>query len=86
LPRTVRNWKDRKELPAVRVGQLRVRMRRSDLDAFLTAGVTGRPDPPSPKGGGADLSELGEQLADSLTQAQAPSRTPGDRALTPDLT
>lgn len=37
---TVHNWIDRRELPAVRVGARRVRIRRSDLDTFLAAGAT----------------------------------------------
>ncbi|MGZ6602768.1 MAG: helix-turn-helix domain-containing protein [Solirubrobacteraceae bacterium] len=32
---TVRNWIDRRELPTVRVGARRVRVRRTDLDAYL---------------------------------------------------
>ena len=44
-PQTVRNWIDRRELPAVRVGARRVRDRQSDLDAFLTtAGATAGPE------------------------------------------
>lgn len=39
-PQTVRNWIDRGDLPAVRVGQRRVRVRQSDLDRFLEAGAT----------------------------------------------
>ena len=39
---TVRNWIDRGELPAVRVGERRVRIRQSDLDEFLAAGATAR--------------------------------------------
>jgi excisionase family DNA binding protein len=35
---TVRNWIDRGELRAVRVGARRVRVRRADLDAFLDDG------------------------------------------------
>jgi len=35
---TIRNWIDRNEFPAVRVGSRRVRIRRTDLDAFLAAG------------------------------------------------
>lgn len=35
---TVRNIIDRGDLPAVRVGSRRVRVLRSDLDAFLTEG------------------------------------------------
>ena len=34
-PQTVRDRIDRDELPAVRVGQRRIRIRRSDLDRFL---------------------------------------------------
>jgi excisionase family DNA binding protein len=37
-PQTVRNMTDRGELPAVRVGARRVRIQRSDLDAFLAEG------------------------------------------------
>jgi excisionase family DNA binding protein len=46
-PMTVRNWISREELPAVRVGSRRVRVRRADFDAFLsrsqTPGPTGNP-------------------------------------------
>src|SRR5438105_10512310 len=35
---TIRNWIDRGDFPAVRVGPRRVRIRRVDLDAFLAAG------------------------------------------------
>jgi len=38
-PQTVRNWIDRQLLPAVRVGPRRVRIRQSDLDAFLKLGA-----------------------------------------------
>jgi hypothetical protein len=36
---------DRGELRAVRVGARRVRVRRSDLNRFIDAGDTGRPEP-----------------------------------------
>ena len=42
-PQTVRNWIDRGELQAVRVGARRVRVRQSDLDRFLAAGATSAP-------------------------------------------
>jgi excisionase family DNA binding protein len=41
---TVRNWIDQGSLPAVRVGNRRVRVTRSDLDAFLATATT-RPEP-----------------------------------------
>ena len=44
---------DRGELPAVRVGQRHVRVRRTDLDRFLEAGVTGKPPGSEP----ADVDE-----------------------------
>lgn len=37
---TIRNMIDRGELPAVRVGQRRLRIRQSALDAFLAEGET----------------------------------------------
>jgi excisionase family DNA binding protein len=37
-PQTVRNWITDGRLPALRVGQRRVRIRRPDLDAFLSQG------------------------------------------------
>jgi excisionase family DNA binding protein len=45
---TVRNWIDRRELPAVRVGPRRVRVRRGDLDRFVEAGAT-MPELPEPE-------------------------------------
>lgn len=39
-PQTIRNWIDRGELRAVRVGERRVRVRQADLDRFLESGTT----------------------------------------------
>jgi excisionase family DNA binding protein len=49
-PQTVRNWIDRGELSAVRLGSRRVRIKRSDLDAFLARGsrTATTKDPVSP--------------------------------------
>ena len=46
---TVRNWVDRGELAAVRVGARRVRVRQSDLDTFLEAGATIIPEAAEPE-------------------------------------
>jgi hypothetical protein len=60
----------RKEPPAVRVVQRRVRIRQSYLDAFLAAGVTATADiRASVKVPDPDAGELRERLANSLTQA-----------------
>jgi excisionase family DNA binding protein len=45
---TVRNWIDRGELPALRVGR-RVRILRSDFDALIDAAGGFRPAPPPPQ-------------------------------------
>jgi excisionase family DNA binding protein len=41
-PQTVRNWIERGELPAVRVGKRRVRVQRSVLETFV--GIQPEPD------------------------------------------
>ncbi len=66
---TVRNWIDRHELPAVRIGARRVRVRRVDLDGFLAAGATLPDEPrlePEP-----DVIEAREGLAHALSSARA---------------
>jgi excisionase family DNA binding protein len=45
-PQTVRNWIDRGELRALSVGSRRVRIRASDLDAFVTPVVAEPPPEP----------------------------------------
>ena len=49
-PQTVRNWIDRGELPAVRVGR-RVRIRRQDFNTMIDAGYNGPSRPPAPTEG-----------------------------------
>ena len=44
---TVRNWIERGELPAVRLGR-RVRIKRSDFDQLVEQGYVSRPAPPPP--------------------------------------
>jgi excisionase family DNA binding protein len=46
-PQTVRNWIDRGELRAVRVGSRRVRVLRADLDAYPAQGRIDTPPPES---------------------------------------
>jgi excisionase family DNA binding protein len=43
---TIRNMIDRGELAAVRIGKRRVRVRQSELDAFIEAGEVRPVDPP----------------------------------------
>jgi excisionase family DNA binding protein len=39
-PQTIRNWIDSGTLPAVRIGDRRVRIKREDLDDFVARGST----------------------------------------------
>ncbi len=39
---TIRNWIDAGQLPAIRVGQRRVRIKRSDFDRLVQRGYTGQ--------------------------------------------
>jgi excisionase family DNA binding protein len=48
-PQTVRNWIDREQLTAIRVGARRVRVRRQDLDAFVGARTGSSPAPAAPE-------------------------------------
>jgi excisionase family DNA binding protein len=44
--KTVRNWIDRGELPALHVGR-RVRVKRADFDQLVARGYTGSPTGPA---------------------------------------
>ena len=57
---TVRNWIDRSELSAVRVGPRRVRVRRDALDDF----IEDRDTAPEALGRGARIAELERQVAE----------------------
>ena len=67
---TVRNWIDRRELSAVRVGAGRVRVRRADLDAFPAASAIAPAEPAQqePKAAGADRGH--DDLRDALEHAR----------------
>jgi excisionase family DNA binding protein len=74
---TIRNWIDRGELPAVRVGRRRVRVRRSDLDQFIEAGSTLEPEPDEPP-----ATEASEPPEPNASEARAaitpePPESPG---------
>jgi excisionase family DNA binding protein len=80
---TVRNMIDRGELGAVRVGQRRVRVRQSQLDAFLAAGeLTHETGPSTAAGPDEDpwhrLREAASALADA---ARAEDRAAVEQAL-----
>lgn len=90
---TVRNWIDQGSLPALRVGTRRVRVRRSDLDAYLERAANDRPvDATSAQRLARDRADLGAALeraraalADDhdpeLSRALRELRGPADRIL-----
>ncbi len=61
-PQTVRNWIDSGSLRAVRVGR-RVRIRQSDLDELVNAGITTREDLEEPRD---DAPAIDENLPERL--------------------
>ncbi len=61
-PQTVRNWIDRGDLEAVRVGSRRVRIARSELERFVRVSkieIPARPQASRDPLGGPDRKELG---------------------------
>jgi excisionase family DNA binding protein len=46
-PQTVRNWIDAGTLPHLRIGERRVRVWRSDFQAFIHAGESSAPPAPT---------------------------------------
>jgi excisionase family DNA binding protein len=48
-PMTVRNWISREQLPALRVGSRRVRIRQTDFDAFIARSEAPGPPTGTPK-------------------------------------
>ena len=73
---TIRNMIDRGELGAVRVGQRRVRVRQSQLDAFLAAGES------SPQPGEANPWQAVNEAASAVAAAvRAQDRDALDQAI-----
>ena len=75
---TVRNMIDRGDLPAVRVGKRRVRVRRTDLDGFLDAGSTQRreslPAEEVDEGSVTAWATFGAAMADATATLEAVDR------------
>jgi excisionase family DNA binding protein len=69
---TIRNWIDQGELVAVRVGRRRMRVRTSDLERFIEAGLTAEPEPDQPP-----ATEAAEPAVPNAAEAPA--------AITPEL-
>jgi excisionase family DNA binding protein len=68
---TVRNWIDRGELHAVRIGQRRVGFRQSELERFIATGESSESPTPSampPKSGKELAAVLKRQRAQPITQ------------------
>jgi excisionase family DNA binding protein len=83
-PQTVRNWIDRGSLRAVRVGR-RVRIRQSDLDELVHAGITTSEDIEEPQKDAPEIDEslperLWAELYAHLSEAHA-ARANGNQAL-----
>lgn len=81
---TIRNWIDRGELPAVRLGRRRVRVRQSDLDAFIDAGANGSDAPveePVEEGSVTAWATFGAAMAEATATLQATNRADLVRAL-----
>ena len=67
---TVRNWVDRGELQSLRVGARRVRVRRTDLQAFLEQ----RRDADAKPSNAARIADLEEAVASLLERVEALER------------
>jgi excisionase family DNA binding protein len=75
-PQTVRNWIDAKELPAIRIGARRVRVRESDLEKYIESHSAKTPSPATDKVADKAESPDGKQgMADLAAAFEA-----GDRA------
>jgi excisionase family DNA binding protein len=83
---TVRNWIDRGELAAVRVGARRVRVRESELDRFLEAGTAAAPEESSVGGRLDEVAVAGwAQLGIALADATGALEDQDRRKLASDL-
>ena len=70
---TVRNWIDQGSLPAIRVGARRVRIPRTELDAFLreASGSNSTNAQPAPEAAAQDTSDGRAELGQVLDRARA---------------
>jgi excisionase family DNA binding protein len=82
---TVRNWLDRGELRGVRVGSRRVRIRQSELDAFLKGGTSStapeHPEPPADEGSVTAWATFGAAMAETSGMLERAGRAELVRAL-----
>src|ERR1022692_2765481 len=68
-PQTIRNWIDSGQLPGVRVGARRVRVRQSDLDRFIEAGATVVPSADQESADANQTEAVGSELREQLAAA-----------------
>ncbi len=76
---TVRNWIDRGELAAVRLGARRVRVRQSELDRFIAAGETPRASKEQDAGSADVTAEQRQRVRDAMAKASAALEGDDDR-------